>query len=481
MVDSVNKKTMSISRRRLLQATGVALGAGMLPSMPAMAAAPQAALPIPPLLETRRGQPLYLSMQRTHWEFISGSRVATWGFNGRYLGPTVRVRDGDYVKMVYSNRLSEPVAITVSGLQVPGTLMGNGARMMSPNVDWSPIIPIRQQAATCWYHAITPNKTAEHVYNGLAGMWLIEDSVTRGLNIPNQYGINDFPIILQDKRFDSFGQPEYKGNYEEGFLGDTLLTNGVVGPYVEVGRGWVRLRLLNASNSRRYTLNLSDNRPFHLIANDGGLLPAPISVQQLNLAPGERREILIDMSKGEEVSISAGLSAGMVDRIRSFFEPSSLLNSTLVLTIKPTGLMALATDKLPTSLKPVDVLDGSIVHSREFVLGDAIPGINGPIWDPMRIDTQALQGTWERWIVSASRPQPFHVQGALFFVSSVNGTAPAQEDSGWKDTVWVEGKVELLVKFNQASSPHFPFMYYSHNLELADRGNIGQLLVEEHS
>ncbi|AKJ43148.1 cell division protein FtsP [Pragia fontium] len=479
MVDRLNKKTTSISRRRLLQATSVALGASMLPSVPVMAATPQVALPVPPLLETRRGQPLYLSMQRTHWEFIAGARVAAWGFNGRYLGPTVRVRDGDDVKMVYSNRLSEAVAITVSGLQVPGMLVGNGARMMSPGVDWSPIIPIRQQAATCWYHAITPNKIAPHIYNGLAGMWIIEDAITRGLNIPNQYGINDFPVILQDKHFDAFGQPEYAGNNESGFLGDTLLTNGAIGPYVEVGRGWVRLRLLNASNSRRYTLSLSDNRPFHLIANDGGLLPAPISLPLLNLAPGERREVLIDMSKGEEVSISAGLSAGVVDRIRSFFEPSSILNSSLVLTIKPTGLMALATDKLPASLKPVDVLDGSIARSREFVLGDDVPGINGAIWDPLRIDTQALQGTWERWTINAAKPQPFHLQGASFFVSAVNGATPPQEENGWKDTVWVDGKVELLVKFNQSSSPHFPFMYYSQNLEMADRGNIGQLLVEE--
>ncbi|VEJ56506.1 cell division protein FtsP [Pragia fontium] len=479
MVDRLNKKTTSISRRRLLQATSVALGASMLPSVPVMAATPQVALPVPPLLETRRGQPLYLSMQRTHWEFIAGARVAAWGFNGRYLGPTVRVRDGDDVKMVYSNRLSEAVAITVSGLQVPGMLVGNGARMMSPGVDWSPIIPIRQQAATCWYHAITPNKIAPHIYNGLAGMWIIEDAITRGLNIPNQYGINDFPVILQDKHFDAFGQPEYTGNSESGFLGDTLLTNGAIGPYVEVGRGWVRLRLLNASNSRRYTLSLSDNRPFHLIANDGGLLPAPISLPLLNLAPGERREVLIDMSKGEEVSISAGLSAGVVDRIRSFFEPSSILNSSLVLTIKPTGLMALATDKLPASLKPVDVLDGSIARSREFVLGDDVPGINGAIWDPLRIDTQALQGTWERWTINAAKPQPFHLQGASFFVSAVNGATPPQEENGWKDTVWVDGKVELLVKFNQSSSPHFPFMYYSQNLEMADRGNIGQLLVEE--
>ncbi len=476
----LKKNVLPISRRRLLQAAGVTLGANMLSSKAALAATPQPALPVPPLLEMRRGQPLYLSMQRTHWQF-SDSKAPVWGFNGRYLGPTVRVRNGDDVKMVYSNRLSEPVAVTVSGLQTPGVLTGNGARLMSPGVDWSPIVPIRQQAATCWYHAITPNKMGPHIYNGLAGMWIVEDDVSRGLTIPGRYGVDDFPIIIQDKRFDSFGQPEYPQTGETGFLGDTLLTNGAQGPYVEVGRGWVRLRLLNASNARRYTLSLSDGRPFHLVANDGGLLPAPIAMPQINLAPGERREVLIDVSKGDEVSITAGASAGVVDRLRSFFEPSSLLNSSLVLTLRPTGLMALSTQPLPANLKGVDRLDGSIARSREFVLGDAIPGISGAIWDPMRINTESLQGTWERWIINAEMPQPFHVQGAQFFVSAVNGAAPSVEDSGWKDTVWVDGKVELLVRFTQPSSEHFPFLYYSQNLEMADRGSVGQLWVKEHA
>ncbi|MEO3957722.1 copper oxidase, partial [Chromobacterium piscinae] len=95
-----------------------------------------------------------------------------------------------------------------------------------------------------------------------------------------------------------------------GFLGDVLLVNGVQNPFVEVSRGWVRLRLLNASNARRYQLSLSDNRPFTVIASDQGFLPAPVAVQQLSLAPGERREVLIDMSQGDEVSITAGTAAG---------------------------------------------------------------------------------------------------------------------------------------------------------------------------
>ena len=467
---------MSLSRRSFLQATGVALAAGALP-LRANANGPQPVLPVPPLIESRRGQPLFLTMQAAHWSFLGGNKAPVWGFNGMYLGPTVRVYNGDDVKLIYSNRLSESVSMTVSGLQVPGTLSGGAARMISPNVDWSPVLPIRQAAATCWYHANTPNRMAPHVYNGLAGMWLVEDEFSKNLPLPNHYGVDDFPIIIQDKRLDNFGVPQYDMPSSGGFIGDTMLVNGVQSPYVEVSRGWVRLRLLNASNARRYELSMTDSRAFHVIGSDLGFLPAPVTVQRLSLAPGERREVLIDMSQGDEVSITAGEAASVMQRLRGLFEPSSILVSTLVLTLKPTGLLPLVTDNLPMRLLADQILGGSVARTREFRLGDSQPGINGSIWDINRIDTTVQQGSWERWNIHADLPQSFTVQGVSFLVKSVNGAAPLIEDAGFKDTVWVDGDVELLVYFNQASFEHFPFLYQSGTLEMADRGSTGQMLA----
>ncbi|NIY47814.1 cell division protein FtsP [Cedecea colo] len=466
---------MSLSRRQFMQASGVALCAGALP-LRANAAGQQLPLPVPPLLESRRGQPLFLTLQRAHWSFTGGAKAQVWGLNGRYLGPTIRVWNGDDVKMIYSNRLQENIGMTIAGLQVPGPLMGGAPRMMSPNVDWAPVLPIRQQAATLWYRANTPNRSAQQVYNGLAGMWLIEDEVSKSLPIPSHYGVDDFPVIIQDKRLDNFGTPEYVEPGSGGFVGDTLLVNGVQGPYVEVSRGWVRLRLLNASNARRYLLQMSDNRPMHVISGDQGFLPAPVSVKQLSLAPGERREILVDMTEGKEVSITCGEAAGIMDRIRGFFEPSGILISTLVLTLRPTGLLPLVTDSLPMRLLPDEIINGSPARSRDITLGDE-PGINGQLWDIKRIDIQTQQGTWERWTVRSDMPQSFHIEGVSFLIKNVNGAAPFGEDRGWKDTVWVDGQVELLVYFGQPSWEHFPFLYSSQTLEMADRGSIGQLLV----
>ncbi len=144
---------MSLSRRQFIKASGVALCAGAAP-LKAHAAGQQPALPVPPLLESRRGQPLFLTLQRSHWSFTPGTRAPVWGINGRYMGPTIRVWSGDDVKLIYSNRLTENVAMTIRGLQVPGPLIGGAARMMSPNADWAPVLPIRQSAATLWYRPI---------------------------------------------------------------------------------------------------------------------------------------------------------------------------------------------------------------------------------------------------------------------------------------------------------------------------------------
>ncbi|MEA1062372.1 cell division protein FtsP [Erwinia sp. HR93] len=465
---------MSLSRRQFMQVSGMAVCAGALP-LRVQAASQRPSLPLPPLLESRRGQPLFLTLQSAHWSFTGGAKAQVCGFNGGYLGPTIRVWNGDDVKMIYSNRLQENVAMTVGGLLVPSPLLGGAARMMKPGADWAPILPIRQAAATLWYHANTPNQAGEQLYSGLAGMWLIEDEVSKGLPVPNHYGVDDFPVIIQDKRLDNFGTPTYR-EQEDGFLGDTLLVNGAQSPWVEVSRGWVRLRLLNASNARRYQLQFSDGRPLHVITSDQGFLPAPVSVKQLSLAPGERRDILVDMTDGEEVSLTCGEAASLVDRIRGFFEPSSLLISTLVLTLRPGGLLPLVTDKLPQRLLPDEIINGTPARSRDITLGSE-PGINGQRWDSQRIDITVQQGTWERWTVRADTPQSFHIEGVRFLIRDVNGAAPFPEDRGWKDTLWIDGQVELLVYFEQPSWAHFPFLFGSQTVELADRGSLGQIQV----
>ncbi|MBT0718384.1 cell division protein FtsP [Rosenbergiella epipactidis] len=469
---------MSFTRRKFIQCSAVAaVGPALLPKT-VFAADNEGSNPlyIPPLIESRRGQPIFLMMQDAHWAFNGRNQADCIGFNGMYLGPTVKVWNGDDVKLIYSNRLTESVSMMVSGLHVPGPLSGGAPRLISSEVDWSPILPIRQPAATLWYHANTAQHAGSQVYRGLAGLWLVEDDVSKQLPLPKHYGVDDIPLIIQDKRLDNFGTPVYEGSSTP-FLGDTLLVNGTQKPYFNASRGWVRLRLLNASNARRYLLQLSDNRPFTVIAGDQGFMSAPVTTTQLSLAPGERREVLIDLSDGHNVSITAGTEATIMERIRGIFEPSTVLTSTLVLTLRPTGLLPLVTDSVPTSL--VSALEtGLTSQTRHIRLNDSPAGINDRAWDAKRVDITAQQGSFERWTVEADLPQSFSIQGAMFLIKSVNGAPPMVEDRGWKDTVWVDGSVEMLVTFPQTSSAHFPFIYGSQTLEQFDQGVVGQLRVQ---
>ena len=465
---------MLFSRRHFLQLSGATLCGSLLPSF--VSANTQQPLPIPPLFEVKRGQPIYLTMQESSWSFMGGKRASVWGFNGQYLGPTIRVLDGENVKLSCSNRLQDTVGLAIKGVNLPVSLLNNPSRIMRPEASWAPVLPINQSAVTGWYHAFTPGKTARQVYQGLAGMWLIDDRRSNVL-LPNQYGINDFPVILQDKHFNFSGLPEYLSSNKDGFLGDTLLTNGVHQPVLAVGKSWIRLRLLNASNSRRYYLSLSNGDPVYLIASDRGILSAPIQVSSLCLAPGERKEILLDMSKVEQsVSLMTGTRTRFAEKFKGFFEPSNILSETKALTLQTTGLPFISQQTLPQQLNSDYHVDYVAQQSREFAL-QAGGRINGQHWQANRIDAYVKLNSQEKWTITAEFPQAFYIQGAEFQVINVDGKAAAQDDAGWKDTVWVENKVELLVRFRQPSSIQTPFLFYSQNLEQVDAGAMGQFVV----
>ncbi len=124
--------------------------------------------------------------------------------------------------------------------------------------------------------------------------------------------------------------------------------------------------------------------------------------------------------------------------VSAVFEPSSILVSTLVLTLRPTGLLPLVTDSLPVRLLPTELLSGTPIRSRDITLGDD-PGDQRPAVGFRSVSiSRRSRGHWERWTVRADRPQSFHIEGVMFQIRNVNGSSPFPEDRGWKDTVWVE-------------------------------------------
>ena len=164
-------------------------------------------------------------------------------------------------------------------------------------------IPIEQDACTLWYHDHAIGQTRLNVYAGLAGAYIIRDDEEDALGLPS--GENEMLLIIQDRSFaadgsltypvsDIAGTTDHPGPWVPEFFGDTILVNGKVWPYLEVEPRKYRLRILNGSNARFYRLRLSDGRPFVQIGTDQGLLPAPVEVRRLLLAPAERADVIVD-------------------------------------------------------------------------------------------------------------------------------------------------------------------------------------------
>lgn len=192
-----------------------------------------------------------------------------------------------------TNTLKEDTTVHWHGLLIPAELDGGPHQIIAPGNVWRPTLPIRQPAATLFYHSHVHGRTGVQVYSGLAGLLLVTDEAERALALPSEYGVDDLPVVIQDRQFEDglMVVPQGMMTTMQGRRGNTILANGTLNATAHVPNRLVRLRLVNGSNARTYDLSFSDNRAFHWIASEGGLLDRPMSVRSLTLARGERVEV----------------------------------------------------------------------------------------------------------------------------------------------------------------------------------------------
>jgi blue copper oxidase len=467
-----------MKRRQFLTSSAAALvTTGTLSRWPTRAFAqervPVARLAMPPLLDTRSTGRLSLQAQSGSRSFIGGAATPTAGFNQDYLGPTIIIKNGDLAAEV-TNALKSPVSTHWHGLLVPGEHDGGPHLPIPPGKSWQPEMHVAQDPATVWYHSHIHERTAEQVYFGLAGVIHITDGDDDARGLPSAYGVDDLTLVLQDRRFDDAGRMVYDPSMMDvmhGFAGNYLLVNGQAGTTAVVPKGIVRLRLLNGSNARIYTLFFGDTRPMQLVATDGGFLPAPIALETLSLAPGERAEVLVDMSDG-------GAPVLMSDPTRPYgvlpFEVDPALPARINrLPDKLDGVLEdLAGSEVETRLVSLDMGMGGMM------MGGGAFAINGRPYDMERIDFAVAQGSVERWLIRSTMvAHPFHIHGVRFRVLSENGAAPRPENTGWKDTLLVPGEAEIIARFDQPARQETPYMFHCHILEHEDAGMMGQFTV----
>ena len=506
-------KLSIFNRRSFLKTSAlsvVALSAGLvLPKLSAFASAAKLhnnPLAIPALdMGTKQGNKTIfnLEIQNGETEFFKGVKTKTRGVNGALLGPTLRMKNGDDVQLNVKNSIGETTTLHWHGLHIPAKYDGGPHQPIKHGETWSPEFTIMQKAANFWYHPHLMGKTAEHVWQGIAGMIIVDDEESEKLSLPKEYGVDDIPLVLQDRRFFKDGSMTYKPSRHDimaGMIGDVPLANGTIEPYFEAKKQLLRLRLLNGANASIYELAFSDNRSFKQIATDGSMLEKPYEINSIILSPGERAEIVVDVSGGNNFMLlskpvegggmmGGGMGSGMMGGSSSREEYGIPFN---FLEIRPAENLQ-KSPSIPSKLTNINWLDEKQVDKERSFLMSMQMGpmamlgsgkshtINGKSMDMKRIDETIKLDDIEIWELSndSNFAHPFHVHDVQFQILSRNGKKPHAGERGLKDTVLVNPNeiVRFIAKFDDFADEKYPYMYHCHILEHEDAGMMGQFLV----
>ena len=227
-----------------------------------------------------------------------GTSSAVWTLGGSFPGPTIRTTRGAAFSARIENRLSEPTNVHWHGLAPPPEMDGHPSDVIGPGQSREIGFPVVDRAGTYWYHPHPDGRTARQVYGGMAGFFIVEDPREAALGLPD--GEYDVPLVIQDRRTASNRSLDYNPGPMDlmaGLLGDAVSSNGHPDAVLSAAATLYRLRLLNGSNARVYRLGFADGRPFHAIGSDSGLLERPIAVTSVDLGPGERVELLVDLTR----------------------------------------------------------------------------------------------------------------------------------------------------------------------------------------
>jgi blue copper oxidase len=434
---------------------------------------------------------------------LKGEKSSVVEIPGSYLGPIIKVHQGQKVRIRFDNATPQESIVHWHGLHVPAVMDGHPRYVVGPGQSYLYEFEVNNRAGTYWYHPHPHGSTGPQVYLGLAGLFIVSDAKEQALGLPD--GEYDVALVLQDRTFNSDNQLVYtSGHMMEqmtGFLGDTIMVNGL--PYFTqpVATTAYRLRLLNGSNSRIYKLAWEDGRPLTIIGTDGGLLEKPVQRRYVFLSPGERLEIWADFSESKVgyetflVSLpfdGGGAGGGMMGRrmARSKRLPNGAAFS--ICRIKVTKQVQ-KTWPLPQKLSeigPVQI-NKAINRSRPrqfyLTLRRMQWSINGRVFqmNDVAADEIVQLGTTEIWEFynteggMMSMPHPIHLHGKQFRVIERSGVRhEGYVDEGLKDTVLLMPgeRIRILVSFDDYPGM---FLYHCHNLEHEDMGMMRNYYVKE--
>ncbi|MBV6405198.1 MAG: multicopper oxidase domain-containing protein [Flavobacteriales bacterium] len=430
-------------------------------------------LAVPPLMTA---DTFHLVVAPSTKEFYPGWVTETYGINLPYLGYALELQQGDTARFKVYNQLNEITTMHWNGLEVPPVFDGSPPREIAPGGTWDVKYKVLDKASMYTYHPHTMDLIGQQVGKGAAGLLIVRDAEEAALDLPRQWGVDDFPVVVQDKRFNPSGQ------FINAPLGDSILVNGTARPFVECPAQVVRLRLANASTARYYRFGFEDGTVFQVIGGENGLLAAPAPMGRLTLSSGERAELLLDLTgmEGDSLllmSYGSELPQSVPGSGNILWEGSALNGADFpVLRIRVTAPTANPVTTIPATLANVQPYpESSATVSRTKVIeGMGMVGdvgmftINGAEWDMNVINDTVMLGATEIWeFVNLSNiAHPITMHGGAFYVLDRDGVPPAPWEAGPKSVVNVDvgDTVRIIMRFAVYATDGWPLMYHCHNL-----------------
>ncbi|VEF48151.1 Bilirubin oxidase [Bacillus freudenreichii] len=490
-------------------------------------------LPIPPVLK-----PLQKNKSYTYYEVnmteIKQSlhselhETTVWGYEGSYPGPTIEVASGEIVFIKWMNNLPDrhllPIDHTVHGAHMDVPEVRTVVHVHGACVEWeSDGYPeawftkgfkqvgryFRKQiyrydncnhACTLWYHDHALGITRLNIYAGLAGFYLIRDQRERSLNLPS--GKYEVPLLIQDKTFNNDGSlyyPKQRPKPVSGletsivpeFVGETILVNGKVYPYLKVEPRKYRFRLLNASNTRFFRIKLDSGQLMYQISTDKGFMQHPIGIRQILLAPAERADIIIDFSnlEGENITMTNDAptpfpsgsppndNTGTVMQFRVILSLSSVDTSAIPAYMFPFHKL---NERLALKVRYLTLNETRDKFGRELML------LDNKQWDAPISENPKLGSTEIWYLINLTKDShPIHLHLIEFQILDrrdfdiekynkekmlhYTGAAipPEPQERGWKDTVRANPKqvTRIIMRFGPYTGL---YVWHCHMLEHED-------------
>lgn len=431
--------------------------------------------------------------------FAEGLDTPVLLYNG--TNPVIEALEGDKVEIRFKNGIpGEPTTIHWHGMPVPADQDGNPGDPVAPDAERMYAFDLPEgSAASYWFHPHPHGLTAAQVYRGLAGVFIVKP---KDDPIPPEYG--DTVLMLTDLRIAADGtMPDSTmADLMNGRVGDHVLVNGQKNPALAAALGEKRrFRLFNATNARFLRLKF-ENASMTVIGTDGGLIDAPVAVDEVLLTPAERVELIVSFDKPGAAKLTT------LDYERGWMGPGKPNETGMVLlTANVSEATAATMPPLPAKLRLIEPL-GSPVVTRRFVLtesmgdmgsdgmqmqgmdhsGMSMPSgsmgmkflINGASFEMDRIDEVSKVGQVELWEIvnDADMDHPFHVHGTQFQIveHEKDGKVTVPSYRAWKDTVNITGGETVRILLRQDLPGQR--MYHCHILEHEQLGMMGIVDVQ---